>query len=181
MVADPKRPDFAAYRGATILTPNEHEVRLATRIDAEHDAEADRAGRAALDATGGEAVLVTRSARGLTLVRRGCPALHLPARAREVADVSGAGDTLVAALAVALGAGASLPDAAMLANLTAGISVGKQGTATVSRAGIARRAAPGRPGGDRPQGGDGGPSGGARRVLARATVCGSASPMAAST
>lgn len=133
VVADPKRPDFAAYRGAAILTPNEHEVRLATHIDAEHDAEADRAGRAALEATGGEAVLVTRSARGLTLVRRGCPALHLPARAREVADVSGAGDTLVAALAVALGAGASLPDAAMLANLTAGISVGKQGTATVSR------------------------------------------------
>jgi D-beta-D-heptose 7-phosphate kinase/D-beta-D-heptose 1-phosphate adenosyltransferase len=123
VVADPKRPDFAAY----------HEVRLATRIDAEHDTEADRAGRAALDATGGEAVLVTRSARGLTLVRRGAEALHLPARAREVADVSGAGDTLVAALAVALGAGASLPDAAMLANLTAGISVGKQGTATVSR------------------------------------------------
>ncbi|HVC62505.1 MAG TPA: D-glycero-beta-D-manno-heptose-7-phosphate kinase [Acetobacteraceae bacterium] len=133
VVADPKRDDFAAYRGAAILTPNEHEVRLATRIDAEHDTEADHAGRAALDATGGQAVLVTRSARGLTLVRRDCPALHLPARAREVADVSGAGDTLVAALAVALGAGASLPDAATLANLTAGISVGKQGTATVSR------------------------------------------------
>ena len=132
VVADPKRPDFAAYRGAAILTPNEHEVRLATRIDAEHDAEADRAGRAALDATGGEAVVVTRSVRGLTLVRRSGPTLHLPARAREVADVSGAGDTLVAALAVALAAGASLPDAAMLANLTAGISVGKQGTATVS-------------------------------------------------
>jgi len=132
VVADPKRPDFAAYRGVAILTPNEHEVRLATRIDAEQDMEADRAGRAALDATGGEAVLVTRSAKGLTLVRRGYPALHLPARARDVADVSGAGDTLVAALAVALGAGAALPDAAMLANLTAGISVGKPGTATVS-------------------------------------------------
>jgi D-beta-D-heptose 7-phosphate kinase/D-beta-D-heptose 1-phosphate adenosyltransferase len=132
VIADPKRADFAAYRGATILTPNEHEVRLATRIDAEHDGEADRAGRAALDATGGEAVLVTRSAKGLTLVQRNCEALHLPARAREVADVSGAGDTLVAALAVALGAGATLADAALLANLTAGISVAKQGTATVS-------------------------------------------------
>src|SRR6201999_1055561 len=60
-------------------------------------------------------------------------ALHLPTRAREVADVSGAGDTLVAALAVALSAGAALPEAAMLANATAGISVGKMGTATVSR------------------------------------------------
>ena len=133
VIADPKRPDFSAYRGATILTPNEHEVRAATRIDAEHDSEADRAGRAALAATGGEAVLVTRSAKGLTLVRRDQEAMHLPTRAREVADVSGAGDTLVAALAVALGAGASLPDAARLANVTAGISVGKQGTATVTR------------------------------------------------
>jgi D-beta-D-heptose 7-phosphate kinase/D-beta-D-heptose 1-phosphate adenosyltransferase len=133
VIADPKRPDFAAYRGATVLTPNELEVRAATRIDADHDAEADRAGRVALEATGGQAVLVTRSAKGLTLVRRNGPALHLPTRAREVADVSGAGDTLVAALAVALGAGADLPQAAMLANATAGISVSKQGTATVSR------------------------------------------------
>jgi D-beta-D-heptose 7-phosphate kinase / D-beta-D-heptose 1-phosphate adenosyltransferase len=133
VIADPKRENFAAYRGATILTPNEHEVRQATHIEAADDAEADRAGRRALDDTGGEAVLVTRSAKGLTLVRRDQPALHLPTRAREVADVSGAGDTLVAALAVALGAGAALPEAAMLANITAGISVGKQGTATVGR------------------------------------------------
>jgi D-beta-D-heptose 7-phosphate kinase / D-beta-D-heptose 1-phosphate adenosyltransferase len=133
VIADPKRIDFAAYRGASVLTPNEHEVREATRIDAADDLEADRAGRQALDATGGEAVLVTRSERGLTLVRRDQPPLHLQTRAREVADVSGAGDTLVAALAVALGAGALMPEAAMLANITAGISVGKQGTATVSR------------------------------------------------
>jgi D-beta-D-heptose 7-phosphate kinase / D-beta-D-heptose 1-phosphate adenosyltransferase len=133
VIADPKRDDFAAYRGVAVLTPNEHEVRLATRIDAADDVDADRAGQAALAQTGGEAVLVTRSARGLTLVRRDAPALHLPTRAREVADVSGAGDTLVAALAVALGIGGSLPAAAVLANITAGISVGKPGTATVSR------------------------------------------------
>ncbi|HET7883391.1 MAG TPA: D-glycero-beta-D-manno-heptose-7-phosphate kinase [Acetobacteraceae bacterium] len=132
-IADPKRSDFAAYRGATVLTPNELEVRQATRIDAADDLEADRAGRLALEDAGCDAVLVTRSAKGLTLVRHGTPALHLPTRAREVADVSGAGDTLVAALAVALGAGATLPEAAMLANITAGISVGKPGTATVSR------------------------------------------------
>lgn len=133
VIADPKRPSFAAYRGVTVLTPNEHEVRHATHIGASDDADADRAGRRALEQTGGEAVLVTRSEKGLTLVRRYKPALHLPTRAREVADVSGAGDTLVAALAVALGAGAALPDAARLANITAGISVGKPGTATVSR------------------------------------------------
>jgi D-beta-D-heptose 7-phosphate kinase / D-beta-D-heptose 1-phosphate adenosyltransferase len=133
VIADPKRADFAAYRGAGILTPNEHEVRVATRIEADHDVQADRAGRVALNATAGQAVLVTRSAKGLTLVRRDEETLHIPTRAREVADVSGAGDTLVAALAVALGAGAGLPEAAMLANVTAGISVAKQGTATVSR------------------------------------------------
>jgi D-beta-D-heptose 7-phosphate kinase/D-beta-D-heptose 1-phosphate adenosyltransferase len=133
VIADPKRVDFTAYRGATVLTPNEHEVRRATRIEAAEDGDADRAARRALDDTGCEAVVVTRSAKGLTLVRRNEPALHLPTRAREVADVSGAGDTLVAALAVALGAGARLPEAATLANITAGISVGKPGTATVSR------------------------------------------------
>jgi D-beta-D-heptose 7-phosphate kinase/D-beta-D-heptose 1-phosphate adenosyltransferase len=134
VIADPKRPDFRAYRGVTVLTPNELEVRVATHIDAEFDAEADRAGCVALGATGGDAVLVTRSAKGLTLVRRGRPTMHFAARAREVADVSGAGDTLVAALAVALAAGAGLPEAAMLANVTAGISVGKTGTATVAQA-----------------------------------------------
>ena len=133
VIADPKRMDFASYRGATVLTPNEYEVRQATRIEADDDSEADRAGRRALDDTGCAAVLVTRSAKGLTLVRRDEPPLHLPTRAREVADVSGAGDTLVAALAVALGAGAALPEAAMLANITAGIAVGKPGTATVGR------------------------------------------------
>jgi D-beta-D-heptose 7-phosphate kinase/D-beta-D-heptose 1-phosphate adenosyltransferase len=133
VIADPKRRDFGAYRGATVLTPNEHEVREATRIEAADDEEADRAGRQALEEAACAAVLVTRSVKGLTLVRRDEPALHLPTRAREVADVSGAGDTLVAALAVALGAGATLPEAATLANITAGISVGKPGTATVTR------------------------------------------------
>jgi D-beta-D-heptose 7-phosphate kinase/D-beta-D-heptose 1-phosphate adenosyltransferase len=133
VVADPKREDFTAYRGVTVLTPNEHEARAATRIGVEHDQAADKAGRMALEATGGAAVLVTRSAKGLTLVRRDLPALHLPTQAREVADVSGAGDTLVATLSVALAAGAELPDAARVANVTAGISVGKLGTATVSQ------------------------------------------------
>jgi D-beta-D-heptose 7-phosphate kinase/D-beta-D-heptose 1-phosphate adenosyltransferase len=133
VIADPKRPDFTAYRGATILTPNENEVRQATRIDAADDADAVRAGQRALEDAACQAVVVTRSSKGLTLVRRDAPPLHLPTRAREVADVSGAGDTLVAALSVALAAGAALPEAAMLANATAGISVGKPGTATVSR------------------------------------------------
>jgi D-beta-D-heptose 7-phosphate kinase/D-beta-D-heptose 1-phosphate adenosyltransferase len=132
VIADPKRADFAAYHGATVLTPNETEIRMATRIETGDDQGAERAGHAALAATGGEAVLVTRSEKGLTLVRRDQQTLHLPTRARAVADVSGAGDTLVATLAVAVAAGAALPTAAVLANITAGISVGKPGTATVS-------------------------------------------------
>jgi D-beta-D-heptose 7-phosphate kinase/D-beta-D-heptose 1-phosphate adenosyltransferase len=134
VIADPKRADFAAYRGADILTPNELEARVATGIDAADDAGAERAGRIALTAVDGRAVLVTRSERGLTLVCRDRPTLHVPTRAREVADVSGAGDTLVAALAAALACGADLPAAAALANITAGISVAKQGTATVTAA-----------------------------------------------
>ena len=133
VIADPKRSDFTAYRGTSVLTPNELEVRQATGIDAGDDSGAEHAGRRAMDQAGCEAVLVTRSAKGLTLLERDAPPLHLPTRAREVADVSGAGDTLVATLAVALGAGATLPQASMLANVTAGISVGKPGTATVSR------------------------------------------------
>ena len=133
VIADPKRADLSAYRGATLLTPNEAEARLATRLPIESDEDAERAGHAILRATEAGAVLITRSERGVCLTRSGLPALHLPAQAREVADVSGAGDTLIATLAVALAAGADLPHAAALANVTAGISVAKQGTATVTR------------------------------------------------
>ena len=133
VIADPKRADFSAYRGANLLTPNESEARTATWIDTSDDNGAERAGLATLGSTESDAVLVTRSSKGLTLVRRDRPTLHIPTRAREVADVSGAGDTLVAALAAALAAGANLPQAAALANLTAGLSVAKPGTATVSR------------------------------------------------
>ena len=133
VIADPKRADFSAYRGVSLLTPNESEVSAATGIDAADDNGAEQAGIATLAETESDAVLVTRSFKGLTLVRRGQPTLHMPTRAREVADVSGAGDTLVAALAIALAAGAALPEAAALANLTAGLSVAKPGTATVSR------------------------------------------------
>jgi D-beta-D-heptose 7-phosphate kinase/D-beta-D-heptose 1-phosphate adenosyltransferase len=131
VIADPKRADLAAYRGADLLTPNELEARVATGINAADDDGAERAGRIALAATDGRAVLVTRSERGLTLVCRDRPTLHVPTRARAVADVSGAGDTLVATLAVALSAGADLAEAAALANIAAGVSVAKPGTATV--------------------------------------------------
>jgi len=137
VVADPKRSDFAAYARVTVLTPNELEVSAATGISATDDAGAVAAGQSALDASGADAVLVTRSEKGLTLVRRTAPPVHLPTEAREVADVSGAGDTLIASFAVMLASGADMAEAARVANVAAGLSVAKQGTATVAHAELA--------------------------------------------
>jgi D-beta-D-heptose 7-phosphate kinase / D-beta-D-heptose 1-phosphate adenosyltransferase len=133
VIADPKRGTFSAYAGVDVLTPNELEAAHATGVPLDDDAAAARAGERARAQAGAGAVLVTRSARGLTLVRRDAPALHVPTRAQEVADVSGAGDTLIAAFAVAVGAGAPLPEAAALGNVAAGIAVSKPGTAVVTR------------------------------------------------
>jgi D-beta-D-heptose 7-phosphate kinase / D-beta-D-heptose 1-phosphate adenosyltransferase len=131
VIADPKRIDLAGYAGVSVLTPNEIEVQASTGIAASSNEGAVEAGQVALDASGAEAVLVTRSAKGLTLVRRDAPPLHLPTQAREVADVSGAGDTLIASFAVLLASGADMAEAARVANVAAGLSVAKQGTATV--------------------------------------------------
>lgn len=134
VVADPKRVRFEAYRHVTVLTPNAAEVARATRTAADDEAGVALAGQAALEQAGADAVLVKRSEKGLTLVRRDHPALHIPTRAQEVADVSGAGDTLVIAFALALASGAPMHEAAALANVAAGIVVGKPGTATVGHA-----------------------------------------------
>ncbi len=136
-VADPKRPTFAAYRHVSVLTPNLSEAARATGIEGGDDAAVELAGHAACVQADAAAVIVTRSERGLTLVRREGPALHVPTRARAVADVSGAGDTFVAALAIMLGCDASLDEAAVVANLAAGIAVGKAGTAAVEQAELA--------------------------------------------
>jgi D-beta-D-heptose 7-phosphate kinase/D-beta-D-heptose 1-phosphate adenosyltransferase len=133
VLADPKRPSFGAYHGVDVLTPNVLEVSQATGIAVLDDAAASVAGEAARVQAAAAAVLVTRSEKGMTLVRRGLPALHVPTRARAVADVSGAGDTMIATLATALAIGSPLPEAAALANVAAGIAVGKLGTATVLR------------------------------------------------
>ena len=137
VVIDPKRANFDAYAGANVITPNVMEVTRATGLLADDDAGAALAGAAALAQAGAEAVLVKRSEKGLTLVRQGHPPRHVPTRAVAVADVSGAGDTLVIAFALALAVGAEMPDAAVLANVAAGLAVAKPGTATVSRAELA--------------------------------------------
>jgi len=131
VIVDPKGHDYAAYAGASLLTPNRGEFATVAgpwhNEDELHEKAADWLAR-----LGVERLLVTRSEQGMTLFRAGAAALHDPARAREVFDVSGAGDTVVAALALALAA--ELDDAAAvhLANLAAGIVVGKLGTATAT-------------------------------------------------
>jgi D-glycero-beta-D-manno-heptose-7-phosphate kinase len=130
VVVDPKGGNYSKYRGATVITPNVHELELATRVHITHDetlAEAAALLRAQLDGT---ALLVTRGADGMSLFGDG-KRVDIPADAHSVYDVTGAGDTVVAVLATALGAGAELEDAARLANRAAGIVVGKVGTATV--------------------------------------------------
>lgn len=130
VVVDPKGADYRRYRGATVITPNRRELAEATRLPTGTGEEIVAAARHLLDLTETAAVLVTRSQEGMTLVTPG-GVEHIPAEAREVFDVSGAGDTVTAMLALALAAGAGFGDAARLANAAAGIVVGKAGTATV--------------------------------------------------
>ncbi len=132
VVADPKSRDFSRYNGATILTPNRLETLIATGIDCTTDAKAEEAGAWVLTTTHLDAVLITRGADGVSVVSRDGPAIHVAGRARSVFDVSGAGDSLVATLALALASGQPLAEAARLANYAAGIVVEKAGTATVS-------------------------------------------------
>ncbi len=135
VVVDPKGRDFARYRGATFVTPNRKELAEATDLPTATDAEVVAACRAVIDGGGLKGVLATRSQDGMTLIAdEGGAIHHLPAEAREVFDVSGAGDTVVATLAAALAAGVPAPDAAQLANVAAGIVVGKVGTAAVHAA-----------------------------------------------
>ena len=133
VVADPKRVDFAAYAGASLLKPNVAELAAAAGAPCGSDAEIEAAARRLAKAAAIDAMLVSRSERGLSLVPAEGDAVHLPAQAREVFDVSGAGDTVVATMAVALAAGADRIAAARLANLAGGIVIGKVGTATASR------------------------------------------------
>ena len=127
---DPKGDDFARYQGAACVTPNLRELALAARMPVSSDAEVVAAASKVLRESGCDAVLATRSEKGMVLVEAS-GAVHFEARAREVYDVSGAGDTVIAVLALARAAGHSLPQAARLANAAAGIVVSKLGTATV--------------------------------------------------
>lgn len=128
-IVDPKGTDYRRYRGAALITPNRAELHSATGMPVGGDDEIVAAARRLIETCGVENVLVTRSEDGMTLVAGNGEVEHIGAAAREVFDVSGAGDTVVAILACGLAAGAPLSTAARLANVAAGLVVGKVGTA----------------------------------------------------
>jgi D-beta-D-heptose 7-phosphate kinase / D-beta-D-heptose 1-phosphate adenosyltransferase len=130
VVVDPKGVDFGRYRGAGVITPNRRELGAASRMPVDSDTEVAAAARHLIETCGLGAVIATRGADGMTVVS-GSDEVHLPALAREVFDVSGAGDTVVATVAAGLAAGMSVVDAAQLANVAAGLVVAKVGTAVV--------------------------------------------------
>lgn len=131
VLVDPKGTDFERYRGATLITPNLSEFEAVVGYCKDDDTLVAKA-RSLISDFDLQAVLVTRSEKGMTLVQRELEPFHLPARAREVFDVTGAGDTVISVLAAALAAGKDMQQATVLANTAAGIVVGKLGTATVS-------------------------------------------------
>ncbi|GGK09386.1 bifunctional D-glycero-beta-D-manno-heptose-7-phosphate kinase/D-glycero-beta-D-manno-heptose 1-phosphate adenylyltransferase HldE [Pseudomonas matsuisoli] len=131
VLADPKGKDFSIYRGASLITPNLSEFEAIVGR-CEDESELVARGASLMRELDLGALLVTRGEHGMTLLRPAHAPLHLPARAREVFDVTGAGDTVISTLAASLAAGVELPEAVALANLAAGIVVGKLGTAAIS-------------------------------------------------
>ena len=131
IMVDPKGSDFARYRGATLLTPNLSEFEAIVG-SCKTEEELVRRGKDLAKELELDALLVTRSEQGMTLIRVDKDELHFPARAREVFDVTGAGDTVISTLAAALAAGEDLPNAVALSNIAASIVVGKLGTAAIS-------------------------------------------------
>ncbi len=134
IAVDPKSSRFGLYRRATVITPNLPEALAAARVTGVGiDQTVERAGAALVRSSGGSAILITRGEAGMSLFQPGREPLHIPTVAREVYDVTGAGDTVVGVLALALAVGAPLPQAAQLANVAAGVVVAEFGTVPVTR------------------------------------------------
>lgn len=132
VIVDPKSKSFAKYSGATLIKPNQAELYAASGRDCATDEQVESAARQIIEQGECDMLVVTRGKDGMSIVARDLPAMHLRTAAREVFDVSGAGDTVAATLALALASGAGIGEACSLANLAAGIVVGKRGTAVVS-------------------------------------------------
>jgi D-beta-D-heptose 7-phosphate kinase/D-beta-D-heptose 1-phosphate adenosyltransferase len=137
-VVDPKINHFGLYRQVTVLTPNHREAAAAWGRPVKSEEEVIAAGRHLVDMLKAQAVLITRGGKGMSLFEEDGRVSHIPAAAKEVFDVTGAGDTVVGAMALALGSKATMVEAAQISNYAAGVVVGKRGTATVSLAEVAR-------------------------------------------
>lgn len=131
VLVDPKGHDFSIYRQASVLTPNLSEFEAVVG-ECKDEAELEQKGEVLRSELELEALLITRSEKGMTLIRENLAPIHLPTHAQEIYDVTGAGDTVIAVLGLALASGHDFPEAMMLANLAAGLVVAKPGTATVS-------------------------------------------------
>jgi D-beta-D-heptose 7-phosphate kinase/D-beta-D-heptose 1-phosphate adenosyltransferase len=136
VIVDPKGRDFSRYRNATLIKPNVKELGEASGMPVGNTAEHEAAARKLIDQTGVEYILATRGSAGMLLVPRDGGPIEFSALAREVFEVSGAGDTVASALAAALGSGCAVAEAVGIANIAAGIVVGKIGTAVVERSEI---------------------------------------------
>jgi D-beta-D-heptose 7-phosphate kinase/D-beta-D-heptose 1-phosphate adenosyltransferase len=132
IIVDPKARDFGKYRGATMLTPNRLELQQACGQECVTDAQVSDGARRIMGLGVCDTMIVTRGKDGMSVVQADGSTVHLPTEARQVFDVSGAGDTAVAAISLGVAVGAEVGEAAALANLAAGIVVGKRGTATVT-------------------------------------------------
>jgi rfaE bifunctional protein kinase chain/domain len=132
VLIDPKIRNFNAYRPATLVTPNHYEALRMSNLEEDSEEGLFQAARAIRASLGCDGVLITRGDRGMMLVESDGAAVFVQTAAREVYDVTGAGDTVIATLAAALAAGASMTEAAVLANQAAGIVVGKLGTAVAT-------------------------------------------------
>ncbi len=133
ITVDPKINHFPEYKGITLMTPNHYEAGLALNMQLKSEQDILLAGRKLLEQLDAQAILITRGKEGMSLFEKGNPHVsHISTMARTVYDVTGAGDTVIGTLTLALAAGGSLLDSVLLANLAAGLVVGKMGTATVT-------------------------------------------------
>jgi D-beta-D-heptose 7-phosphate kinase/D-beta-D-heptose 1-phosphate adenosyltransferase len=132
VIVDPKVEHFGCYKGVTVITPNHLEATQASGVHGDDDQTINEAGAIIRQRLGCQSVLITRGEKGMSLYEADGASWHLPTQARQVYDVTGAGDTVIGTLALALSTGASMKDGAILANHAAGIVVSMVGTATVS-------------------------------------------------
>lgn len=142
VIVDPKGTDFSRYNGAYLLTPNRKEALAATNLSPDQNDGVIHAGLELLEVVAVESILITQGEDGMTLFERKREPMHLPAQARAVYDVTGAGDTAIATIGLALATHALLPAAAQLANIAAGLAVERVGTATVQAGELFRSLGP---------------------------------------